>query len=367
MSFPRQGSSIWEGLPGQRNKLSKERQPWFLPFAGPEEFQPALEMWRMAGEGAPSPPSRERIKGQHALQIASDGVGVPWETLLEATRIFFDSEADTLVSLNQEGEETEAFILYRGLFLDRYGPSPDRDRSRCFPFVVSHELNPRHKHQHAEEAETYRDRIGDRILNPQRVDPEMRHLIDDDLQRVDRVLSLPFGKKVLDVGCSDGTVTLMAMEKWGCEEAVGIDVAHSAVEEAQANARKRGLHPRAQFFASFIEELDHPGHTFDTICATETLEHVAPGHFNACLDNLVRMLKPTGNLIVTVPNRYPDSSYMEQKRDRWRWPAHHHFFSRFKLFYILGRRFSRIDFFPHDDLHSPEKGVYLICCCWEKK
>jgi 2-polyprenyl-3-methyl-5-hydroxy-6-metoxy-1,4-benzoquinol methylase len=289
------------------------------------------------------------------------------DILLEAAGVFCDSKADTLVSLDEQGEETAEFAFYRDSFLSRHGPNREGDRSRCFPFVVRGRGSPFAKGKQAEEAESYRDRIGDRLMNPERVDREMRHLIEDDIRRVDRVLALPFGKRVLDVGCSDGTVTLMVAERWACEEVIGVDIAASAVAEARANAQKKEMQQTVKFFASFIEDLDYPDQAFDTVSATETLEHVAPGQFAPCLRNLVRMVRPTGNLIVTVPNRYPDPSYVAQKRDRWRWPAHHHFFGRFKLAYLLSSFFARVEFFPHDDACPPERGIYLISCCWERK
>ena len=349
--------------------MSEQARSCFISFGSSEQLESELRAFADGGDRSRFTPAAQpgSSKAGHGLQIGPRGLGIPIEIFLEAARLFGESGAETLVSLDEAGEETGEFVLYRDAFLRRHGPGLDPERSGCFPFVVKQERIPAARSHHAEEAESYRDRIGDRILNPERVDPEMRHLIEDDLQRVERVLSLPFGKKVLDVGCSDGTVTLMAAERWGCDEVVGVDVAGSAVEEARANARKRGLEQSARFSVSFIEDLDYPDGVFDTVCATETLEHVAPGCFNACLENLVRMLKPTGNIIVTVPNRYPDSSYIEQKRDRWRWPAHHHFFSSLSLSYVLGKYFSNIELFPHDDINPAAKGIYLICCCWKKK
>lgn len=370
MSLLRRGDSIWGDLLNQRIDLFRG-QNLLIPFAAPEDLRKQLGPQPSGAGAVEIAAGREWTPGfpagQHALQVAQWRGGTPSDLFFTAVNLFFASGADTLVSLDQEGEETGEFAIYRDSFLARYGPDPERDRSRCFPFVVVNGPRSVAKEKHTEEAENYRDRIGDRLLNPERVEPEMRHLIQDDIRRVDRVLSLPFGKKVLDVGCSDGTVTLMAAEKWACEEVIGVDVARSAVDEALLKARQKGWQHRARFFPSFIEDLDYPDRCFDTVCATETLEHVAPGHFDFCLKNLVRMVKPSGNFIITVPNRYPDPSYVTQKRDRWRWPAHHHFFSRLKLFHILSRFFFRVEFFPHDEGNPPEKGVYLICCCWEKK
>ena len=346
--------------------MSAQEKTRLIPFATLGDLKVKLGVAREESQAITAPWDFSVPAGSHALELAQDR-STPLDILLEAAGIFSDSEADTLVSLDEQGEETGEFAVYRNSFLSRYGPNREGDRSRCFPFVARRREAPFGKGEQAEEAESHRDRIGDRLMDPERVDPEMRHLIEDDIRRVSRVLALPFGKRVLDVGCSDGTVTFMVAERWGCEEVIGVDIAASAVEEARAKARKKKLAQRVKFFGSFIEDLDYPDHAFDTVSATETLEHVAPGHFTSCLQNLVRMVRPTGNFIVTVPNRYPDPSYVAQRRDRWRWPAHHHFFGRFKLFYLLSRFFARVEFFPHDDACPPGRGIYLICCCWGKK
>ncbi len=54
---------------------------------------------------------------------------------------------------------------------------------------------------------------------------------------------------------------------------------------------------------STAESLPFSSHSFDTVVATEVLEHVTDAE--AALDEIVRVLAPGGTLVVTVPFLYP--------------------------------------------------------------
>lgn len=224
------------------------------------------------------------------------------------------------------------------------------------------------KERHLKEAEEFRDRIGDRLFNPDKVEPDKRHLIQDDIQRVNRILSLPFGLKILDVGCSDGAVTIEIAKKWNPEEIIGVDIVASAIEEANVRLRELPLYlrPRVRFISAFIEELDFPDGYFDTISACEVLEHIGRGQLRAVLNNLIRMLRDEGNMVVTVPNRYPAKRYVDEGRERWNWPTHYRVFSKESLENLFKECFKQIYFYPLYEKEQPEEGVYLICNCREK-
>jgi SAM-dependent methyltransferase len=67
--------------------------------------------------------------------------------------------------------------------------------------------------------------------------------------------------RVLDVGCGTGEHVLMAADA-GCE-AVGIDIASSAVRLAQAKARERGI--TARFLVGDARNLASLGQQFDAV------------------------------------------------------------------------------------------------------
>lgn len=271
-----------------------------------------------------------------------------------ASRTVRESGAAGAVFLDTQGLELPGLRLLRG------GRESARPMSEWIPIVLEEdEYSPE---AHRSEAEQYRDRIGDRLLRPEAVDPDKKHLIGDDLQRAARVLELGYEGRVLDVGTSDGTLLLKTIRHWDLRDAVGVDVAASAISEANAAvARDRFLQGRVTFVESFIEDLGFPDGTFDTVAACETLEHIGSGQFQRALANLLRMLRRGGRMLVTVPNRYPAPSFERDGRARWAWPAHHQFFTQLSLRYLLAPHFERIEFFSLYDGEAPADSIYLIC------
>jgi SAM-dependent methyltransferase len=264
------------------------------------------------------------------------------------------SDATAVAFLDARGEELAGLQLVRGR-LD--APLP---RSMWLPWIVSDVgYDPE---AHRVEAEQYRDRIGDRLLRPEAVAPDKQHLIADDRQRAAGVLTLGYEGRVLDVGTSDGTLLCETVRRWELRDAVGVDVARSAIEEANAAAaRDPALAGRVSFVESFIEDLRFPDGTFDTVSACETLEHIGSGQFPKAFDNLLRMLRPGGRMLMTVPNRYPDPRYEREQRARWAWPAHHQFFTELSVRRLLAPWFDRVEFFPLYEGEPAGDSIYLIC------
>lgn len=111
--------------------------------------------------------------------------------------------------------------------------------------------------------------------------------------RVEKIISLIGSKKrVLDVGCYDGTIAKQ-IEASG-NEVVGIDIAKKAVEMAN----KKGINA----FVCNVEEDNLPSKIgkFDVVVAGELIEHIFdPDSF---LKKLSSVLKSDGSLILTTPN-----------------------------------------------------------------
>lgn len=112
-----------------------------------------------------------------------------------------------------------------------------------------------------------------------------------------RRLSAWAGDRLLDIGCGDGTFTLHLGEHY--REVFGIDVQEDYIETF--NRRAAGS---SKFKASIMSAaaMEFPADFFDTIVTIETLEHVAdlPG----AAREIHRVLRPGGELIITVPNRW---------------------------------------------------------------
>src|SRR5262249_13390641 len=102
-------------------------------------------------------------------------------------------------------------------------------------------------------------------------------------------------KRVLDAACgmAYGTAMLAAA---GASEAVGVDLDEGVVERARESAP-----PRTRFEAADLRKLPFEADEFDLVVCFEAIEHVAEPE--QVLDELARVLRPNGLLIVSTPNR----------------------------------------------------------------
>jgi len=105
------------------------------------------------------------------------------------------------------------------------------------------------------------------------------------------------GKRILDYGCGDGTFLAMLMaDSVAPSEAVGCDLHVNLVEDCRTRlGNGRGL--------GFVldNELETPDHlySYDAVICMEVLEHVVD--VGPVLDRFVRLLAPSGKLIISVP------------------------------------------------------------------
>ena len=108
--------------------------------------------------------------------------------------------------------------------------------------------------------------------------------------RAARLLQAPAGARVLDVGCAFGFGTARLKRRY---RAVGVDASFSLLHRARGPVRGTLALARA-------ERLPFANAAFDAVVCLEVLEHVqaeAP-----VLDEIRRVLKPRGELVLSVPN-----------------------------------------------------------------
>jgi ubiquinone/menaquinone biosynthesis C-methylase UbiE len=101
-------------------------------------------------------------------------------------------------------------------------------------------------------------------------------------------------EKVLDIGCGCGLGLRLINLLYPYKNLYGVDISSTAID------RVGKLIPSAKLLVSKVPPLIFENDSFDTIIATEILEHV--DNAEDLIKEIVRVLKPTGRLLMTFPN-----------------------------------------------------------------
>ncbi|MFW6210440.1 MAG: class I SAM-dependent methyltransferase [Patescibacteria group bacterium] len=106
----------------------------------------------------------------------------------------------------------------------------------------------------------------------------------------------PSTLRILDAGCGDARF-LKELQERGDYELHGSDYSEQAIAFA------RLLLPHVSFSTNDLtQETQYPADHFDVIFLIETLEHIIPEEIPNLMRELKRILKPGGELIITVPS-----------------------------------------------------------------
>jgi SAM-dependent methyltransferase len=104
------------------------------------------------------------------------------------------------------------------------------------------------------------------------------------------------GKKILDAGCGPGTYGIMLAQAGN--EVVGIEISPGSVQVANQRAKDRAVDFAAR--VGDLENLPFDDNTFD-VCFCGWVLHHFPD-INKAVSELVRVLKPGGNIALVEPN-----------------------------------------------------------------
>jgi len=138
------------------------------------------------------------------------------------------------------------------------------------------------------------------------------------------------GKRVLDVACGEGYGSALLAEV--AEHVVGVDIDPGAIAHARAKYASRG---NVRFEHGSATALPLAERSVDIVVSFETIEHLDNDKQPRMLLECARVLKPSGVLVLSAPNRleYSDArGYCN--------PFHLHEHDRGELERLLEREFS---------------------------
>lgn len=143
------------------------------------------------------------------------------------------------------------------------------------------------------------------------------------------------GKRVLDLGCRDGTLTKYYREG---NEVVGVDIDKRLLNKARKKLEIKTVHLDLHEAWPFQEK-------FDVVIASEVLEHLF--YPQEAIKKVSQILKRGGIFLLSVPNAYIVSARVRfllgQEIPAHHDPTHINLFSEKKLRLMLEHYFSNIE------------------------
>jgi cyclopropane-fatty-acyl-phospholipid synthase len=122
----------------------------------------------------------------------------------------------------------------------------------------------------------------------------------DKLDLVCRKLSLRPGRRLLDVGCGWGSLSIHAAQHFGAQ-VTGITLSQQQAGFARARVAELGLRDQVQIRLQDYRDLDGEG--YDAVASLEMGEHVGEQNYPLYAGVLHRMVRPGGRVLVQQMSR----------------------------------------------------------------
>jgi 2-polyprenyl-3-methyl-5-hydroxy-6-metoxy-1,4-benzoquinol methylase len=105
----------------------------------------------------------------------------------------------------------------------------------------------------------------------------------------------PTSRRILDVGCNTGRGGSVIRAAFPQATLHGVDLVPEYVVEMAP-----GIYDRLS--GGYLQDYEADGEPYDVILLGEVIEHVPLDAFDALLDAVRRLLRPSGRLLLTTPN-----------------------------------------------------------------
>lgn len=108
------------------------------------------------------------------------------------------------------------------------------------------------------------------------------------------------GKKLLDIGCKAGYITIQLAKKGAF--VTGIDLIKEPIKALRQTLKTQPekIRRRIKLKVADATKMPFPTNSFDVILATEVIEHITK--LSLFVAGAARVLKPGGKLLITFPN-----------------------------------------------------------------
>jgi len=115
-------------------------------------------------------------------------------------------------------------------------------------------------------------------------------------QRLIEQAAIQPGYRLLEIGCGTGNLSILAKRLYPSAEVVGIDPDSKALSMAQKKAQRAGLD--IEFQEAFSDQLSFPEASIDNVFSAFMLHHIQPESKIPSLQEVLRLLKPGGALLL---------------------------------------------------------------------
>jgi 2-polyprenyl-3-methyl-5-hydroxy-6-metoxy-1,4-benzoquinol methylase len=129
--------------------------------------------------------------------------------------------------------------------------------------------------------------------------PSQGYIYKQTLSLFDRRLLKLVGKnkKVLDIGCGEGTLALACAAN--NNHVVGMDISQVAINLAESRKKRLPVH----FMIGDARKLKFPDDAFDVVICKDMIEHISQEDFKVHLKEVARVLKQGGCYILYTPSK----------------------------------------------------------------
>jgi SAM-dependent methyltransferase len=149
----------------------------------------------------------------------------------------------------------------------------------------------------------------------------------------------PGARRVLDVGCGDGTLTYRLAGR--AETVCGVDDSLLPLQLARAEFDRRSAHRRPLLVRADARTLPFPDEAFDCVVMADVIEHIdAP---DAVMSEAHRLLRKGGQILLTTPRRRGAATLHEY---------HCHEYTGVELADLLRQRFSGVHIRPFQPVRA---------------